>query len=124
MFSFSSGKYTEVELNHMVVLFFIFLRNFHTVFHSAALIYIPTKRTQVSFSPYLHQHLLLFFLMFIPFILFYFKIYLFICLFLVCWVFVAACGLSLVPLVEWGLLFAVVCGLLIAVASLVAVHGL
>ena len=37
------------------------------------------------------------------------------------WVFFAAHGLSLV---EWGLLFLVVRGLLIAVASLVAEHGL
>ena len=39
------------------------------------------------------------------------------------WVFVAERGLSLVG-GEWGLLFAVVRGLLIAVASLVAEHGL
>ena len=39
------------------------------------------------------------------------------------WVFVAARGLSLV-VVSRGLLFIAVCGLLIAVASLVAEHGL
>ena len=39
------------------------------------------------------------------------------------WVFVAARGLSLVA-VSGGLLFVVVCGLLIAVASLVAEHRL
>ena len=39
-------------------------------------------------------------------------------------VFVAARGLSLVAAGERGLLFVVVCGLLIAVASLVAEHGL
>ena len=49
-------------------------------------------------------------------------IYLFIYLWL-CWVFVAACGLSL-GCSEWRLLFVVVRRLLIAVASLVAKHGL
>ena len=39
------------------------------------------------------------------------------------WVFVAACGLSLV-VASGGLLFVAVCGPLIAVASLVAEHGL
>ena len=39
------------------------------------------------------------------------------------WVFVAACGLSLVA-ASGGQLFVVVRGLLIAVASLVAEHGL
>ena len=39
------------------------------------------------------------------------------------WIFVAARGLSLVGS-ERGLLFVAVCGLLIAVASLVAEHGL
>ena len=38
------------------------------------------------------------------------------------WVFIAACGLSLVA--ANGLLFVAICGLLIAVASLVAEHGL
>ena len=52
---------------------------------------------------------------------FYF-IYLFIYIGL-CWVFVAVRGLSLV-VVSRGLFFDVVCGLLIAVASLVAEHGL
>ena len=52
---------------------------------------------------------------------FYF-IYLFIYIWL-CWVFVAVRGLSLV-VVSRGLFFDVVCGLLIAVASLVAEHGL
>ena len=40
------------------------------------------------------------------------------------WVFVAACGLSLVAASGGGLLFIVVRRLLIAVASLVAEHGL
>ena len=51
-----------------------------------------------------------------------FIIYLFI-YFWLCWVFVAARGLSLV-VVSGGLLFVAVHGLLIAVASLVAEHGL
>ena len=65
------------------------------------------------------------------FILFYYYflnkgIYLFI-YFRLCWVFVAACGLSLVAVsggTERGLLFVAVRWLLIAVASLVAEHGL
>ena len=52
---------------------------------------------------------------------FYF-IYLFIYLWLR-WVFVAACGLFS-SCGKWRLLFVVVCGLLTAVASLVAEHGL
>ena len=43
--------------------------------------------------------------------------------FLLHWVFVAARGLSVVA-ASGGLLFVLVCGLLIAVASLVAEHGL
>ena len=43
--------------------------------------------------------------------------------FWLCWIFVAACGLSLV-VVSGGLLFVVMCRLLIAVASLVSEHGL
>ena len=49
-------------------------------------------------------------------------IYLFIYLFWLCWVFVAARAFSSCS--ERGLLFVVVHGLLIAVASLVAEHGL
>ena len=53
----------------------------------------------------------------------YFKIFIYLfTYFWLCWVFVAARGLSLV--VSGGLLFIVVRGLLIAVASLVAEHGL
>ena len=51
--------------------------------------------------------------------------------FWLCWIFLAACGLSLVAVSgvysscgERGLLFVAVHGLLIAVASLVAEHGL
>ena len=56
---------------------------------------------------------------------FFFKINLFILFiyFWLHWVFVAACGLSLV-VVSGGLLFVAVHGLLIAVASLVVEHGL
>ena len=49
-------------------------------------------------------------------------IYLFIYIWL-CWVFVAVCGLFS-RCAKWGLLFVVVRGLLIAVASLAAEHGL
>ena len=55
-------------------------------------------------------------------ILFLKKNYLFIYLWL-CWVFVAVRGRSLV-VASGGLLFVAVCGLLIAVTSLVAEHGL
>ena len=54
-------------------------------------------------------------------------VYLFICLFIYLfwlrWVFIAVHGLSLTA-VKWGLLFIAVRGLLIAMASLVAEHGL
>ena len=59
--------------------------------------------------------------------LFIFKIYLlifFIYFFLAGWVFVAVRGLSLVAVGGGGLLFVAVHRLLIAVASLVAEHGL
>ena len=59
---------------------------------------------------------------FFSFFFFYYLFILFI-YFWLCWVFVAARGLSLVG-GERGLLFIVVCRLLIAVASLVAEHGL
>ena len=52
----------------------------------------------------------------------FFLTYLFI--FWLCWVFIAACGLFLSSCGEQGLLFIVVCGLLIEVASLVVEHGL
>ena len=57
----------------------------------------------------------LFFFLFNKFILFIY--------FWLCWVFVAAHGLSLV-VVSRGLLFIAVCGLLIAMTSPVAEHGL
>ena len=43
--------------------------------------------------------------------------------FWLCWLFVAVCGLFS-SCDEWGLRFVAVCGLLIAVASLVVEHGL
>ena len=55
---------------------------------------------------------------------FYFlKIFIYLFIFWLCWVFVAARRLSLVA-ASGGLCFFVVCGLLIAGASLVAEHGL
>ena len=56
-------------------------------------------------------------------IFFFFKFYLFI-YFWLCWVFVAVRRQAFSSCVEWGLLFVAVRGLLIAVASLVAEHGL
>ena len=56
-------------------------------------------------------------------IIFYLFIYLFIYFFPLCWVFIAAHGLSLVAM-SGGLLFLVVLGLLIVVASLAEEHGL
>ena len=44
-------------------------------------------------------------------------------IFCLCWVFIAACGLSLV-VANWGYSLAAVCRLLILVASLVAEHRL
>ena len=53
MFSFSWDKYPGVELlDHVVVLFFCFLRNLCSDFHSAAPIYIPINR--VLGSLFLH----------------------------------------------------------------------
>ena len=47
VFLFSLAKHSEVELlGHMVVQFFNFLRNFHTVFLVVTPIYNPTNSTQ------------------------------------------------------------------------------
>ena len=67
-------------------------------------------------------HLILYHIVFLkskPNAFYFYFIYLFIYLWL-CWVFVAAFS----SCSERGLLFVAVCGLLIAVASLVAEHGL
>ena len=63
----------------------------------------------------LHIYMYLFF-----FFLFYFDLFIYLWL---CWVFVAACGLSLVA-ASRGYSFVAVRGLLIAVASLIVEHGL
>ena len=69
----------------------------------------------INFLMHLPYGFSLFFFLFNKFILFIY--------FWLCWVFVAAHGLSLV-VVSRGLLFIAVCGLLIAMTSPVAEHGL
>ena len=56
-------------------------------------------------------------------LLFFIYLFLFIYYLWLCWVFIAAHGLFS-SCIEWGLLFIAVCGLLVAVVSLVAEHGL
>ena len=88
-------------------LVFIYLITGSWYFLTAFIHPLPPTTNLISFS--------------ISFVFCFFKINFFI--FWLCWVFVAARGLSLV-LVSGELLFVEVHGLLIAVASLVAEHGL
>ena len=55
-------SYISWYIYHMVVLVLIFLRYFHTVFHSSWTIYIPTKNIWVAISLYPQSHLTVFWL--------------------------------------------------------------
>ena len=78
--SFLLDEYTGVELlDHMVVIFFSFLRNLHTVFCSGCTCYIPISSVQVF--PFLHIlasicYLLSFYFNFLIFIYFWFLAFL------------------------------------------------
>ena len=69
---------------------FILLRNFHTVSHSGCT-YLHSHWLHTGFSPRPCQHLL-----FVDFLTDFFYIFIYFLNFWLCWVFVAACGFSLV----------------------------
>lgn len=60
VFSFSSHKYPEVELQDCAIfLFLVFFRNLNTTFHSGCVsLHSPQECMRVSFPPCLCQHLL------------------------------------------------------------------